>query len=71
MTDTTVRVVPTGPERDAYLPLTLTAVHARDALERGCATASLRSTQMAEGVYGAVGFRDLGRILECVPPDRS
>ena len=33
-------------------------------LARGCQTASLQSTQMAEGVYAAVGFSDLGRILE-------
>jgi GNAT superfamily N-acetyltransferase len=38
-----------------------------DALNRGCTTASLQSTPMAERVYGAVGFRDLGRILEYVP----
>ena len=30
-------------------------------------TASLQSTAMAERVYAAVGFRDLGRILEYVP----
>jgi GNAT superfamily N-acetyltransferase len=34
---------------------------------RGCSTASLQSTAMAERVYAAVGFRDLGRILEYVP----
>ena len=33
----------------------------------GCSTASLQSTAMAERVYAAVGFRDLGRILEYVP----
>ena len=33
---------------------------------RGCRTASLQSTAMAERVYAAVGFRDLGRILEYV-----
>ena len=47
----------------------LTAVHLHDARERGCTTASLQSTQMAEGVYATAGFRDLGRILEYVPPD--
>jgi hypothetical protein len=26
---------------------------------------------MAEGVYQAVGFRDLGRILEYVPGERG
>ena len=45
----------------------LTARHVHDAVERGCATASLQSTAMAERVYAAVGFRDLGRILEYVP----
>jgi GNAT superfamily N-acetyltransferase len=46
----------------------LTAVHLHDALARGCQTASLQSTAMAERVYAAVGFRDLGRILEYLPP---
>lgn len=45
----------------------LTALHVYDALARGCQTASLQSTEMAERVYAAVGFRDLGRILEYVP----
>jgi len=45
----------------------LTARHLRDAVERGCSTASLQSTPMAEPVYAALGFRDLGRILEYVP----
>ncbi|MFC5995692.1 GNAT family N-acetyltransferase [Pseudonocardia hispaniensis] len=45
----------------------LTALHLHDALERGCRTASLQSTRMAERVYVAGGFRDLGRILEYVP----
>jgi predicted GNAT family acetyltransferase len=45
----------------------LTTLQAHDALTRGCQTASLQSTPMAERVYAAVGFRDLGRILEYVP----
>jgi len=45
----------------------LTALHAYDAVARGCQTASLQSTQIAEQVYRTVGFRDLGRILEYVP----
>jgi ribosomal protein S18 acetylase RimI-like enzyme len=45
----------------------LTALHVHDALARGCQTASLQSTAVAERVYAAVGFRDLGRILEYVP----
>jgi predicted GNAT family acetyltransferase len=44
----------------------LTAAQLHDALARGCRTASLQSTPMAERVYAAVGFRDLGRILEFV-----
>jgi ribosomal protein S18 acetylase RimI-like enzyme len=45
----------------------LTARHLLDAGRRGCSTASLQSTEMAEGVYASVGFRDLGRFLEFVP----
>lgn len=45
----------------------LTVVLLRDALERGCATASLQATPMAERLYAALGFRDLGRILEYTP----
>jgi ribosomal protein S18 acetylase RimI-like enzyme len=45
----------------------LTALHVHAALERGCRTASLQATASAEGIYAAVGFRDLGRILEYVP----
>ena len=46
----------------------LTALHLHDALERGCRTASLQATDMAESMYRTVGFRNLGRILEYVPP---
>jgi ribosomal protein S18 acetylase RimI-like enzyme len=46
----------------------VTARLAHDAAARGCQTASLQSTERAEGVYAALGFRDLGRILEYVPP---
>ncbi len=49
------------------LATALTALHVHDALARGCQTASLQSTEMAQRVYAAVGFRDLGRILEYVP----
>jgi hypothetical protein len=38
-----------------------------EAAERGCRTASLQSTAIAERVYAGVGFRDLGLILEYVP----
>ena len=45
----------------------LTARHLYDAIGRGCSTASLQSTPMAERLYLALGFRDLGRFLEYVP----
>jgi ribosomal protein S18 acetylase RimI-like enzyme len=45
----------------------LTALQLHAARDRGRRTASLQSTAMAEGVYAAVGFRDLGRIFEYVP----
>jgi ribosomal protein S18 acetylase RimI-like enzyme len=45
----------------------LTALLLHEARDRGCTTASLQSTPMGEGVYRAVGFRDLGRIYEYVP----
>jgi GNAT superfamily N-acetyltransferase len=45
----------------------LAARQVHEAARRGCSTASLQSTAMAERVYAAVGFRDLGRILEYVP----
>jgi ribosomal protein S18 acetylase RimI-like enzyme len=46
----------------------VTAALLRDALMRGCETASLQATPMAERLYASLGFRDLGRILEYVPP---
>jgi GNAT superfamily N-acetyltransferase len=49
------------------LATALTTVHLHEALARGCRTASVQSTKMAERVYAAVGFRDLGQILEYVP----
>jgi ribosomal protein S18 acetylase RimI-like enzyme len=49
------------------LATALTAHLVHDALARGCRTATLQSTAMAERVYVAVGFRDLGRIFEYVP----
>ena len=45
----------------------LTALLVHDAVARGCRTASLQSTRMGEHIYAAVGFRDLGRILEYAP----
>jgi ribosomal protein S18 acetylase RimI-like enzyme len=49
------------------LATAVTARHVHDAAARGCSTATLQSTEMAERVYAAVGFRDLGRFLEYVP----
>jgi GNAT superfamily N-acetyltransferase len=49
----------------------LTALLAHDAMARGCRTASLQSTPMAERIYTAVGFRDLGQILEYAPPKNA
>lgn len=53
--------------RNRGLATKLTALHLHEALVRNCRTASVQSTPMAENVYSAVGFRDLGRILEYVP----
>ncbi len=53
--------------RGRGLGTALTARLVRDAADRGCVTASLQATAIAENVYRAVGFRDLGLILEYVP----
>ena len=45
----------------------LTTIQLHDARARGCKTASLQATPMAERLYATAGFRDLGRILEYVP----
>ena len=59
--------VVTLPEaRRRGLGTALTALHVHQAKERGCTTASLQSTEMAERVYAAVGFRDLGRFVKYV-----
>jgi ribosomal protein S18 acetylase RimI-like enzyme len=55
------------PARRSGLGTALTARLVHDAATRGCSTASLQSTEMAERVYASVGFRDLGRILEYAP----
>ena len=44
----------------------LTGLHLYQARERGCATASLQSTEIAERLYAGLGFRDLGRFIEFV-----
>jgi GNAT superfamily N-acetyltransferase len=53
--------------RNRGLASAVTATLLRDAVARGCTTASLQATPMAERLYAALGFRDLGRILEYVP----
>jgi ribosomal protein S18 acetylase RimI-like enzyme len=55
------------------LATALTALHLQRARERGCETASLQATELAQGVYARVGFRGLGRFIEYVPsvPPRS
>ena len=58
------------PARRRGLATALTAIHLHDARIRGCRTVSLQSTAVAERVYAAAGFRDLGRILEYVPSQR-
>jgi ribosomal protein S18 acetylase RimI-like enzyme len=57
-----------GHARRRGLGTALTALALHDAVARGCRTASVQSTPMAERVYAAAGFRDLGRSLEFVPP---
>jgi ribosomal protein S18 acetylase RimI-like enzyme len=56
-----------APARRRGVGSALTAVHLHDARTRGCRTASVQASEMAEGMYRAAGFRDLGRILEYVP----
>lgn len=41
-----------------------------DAVAAGCATATLHATPVAESLYAAAGFRDLGRMVELSPPAR-
>ena len=54
--------------RPRSLATSLTAHVLHEARARSSGSASLQSTSMAERVYAAVGFRDLGRFLEYVPP---
>jgi GNAT superfamily N-acetyltransferase len=62
-----VETVPKARRRGLGTALTAGQLYA--ARDRGCRTASLQSTPMAERVYAAVGFRDLGRVLEYVPAE--
>lgn len=59
-----VSTVPWARRRGLGTALTALQLHA--AKRRGCTTASLQSTTMAAGVYGALGFDDLGTIREYV-----
>jgi ribosomal protein S18 acetylase RimI-like enzyme len=60
-----IGTIETARRRGLGTALTARLLH--DAAARGCTTASLQSTPIAERVYAAVGFRDLGRFLEYVP----
>jgi GNAT superfamily N-acetyltransferase len=64
-----VETVPKARRRGLGTALTAAQLYA--AWARGGRTASLQSTPMAERVYAAVGFRDLGRILEYVPQEHD
>ncbi len=55
------------PARRRGLATALTTLQLHAAVARGRRTASLQSSEMAERVYAAAGFRDLGRILEYTP----
>jgi len=57
--------VATAPwARRRGLGTALTMLAAYEARARGCRTATLQATPMAENIYAALGFRDLGLILE-------
>ena len=56
------------PARRRGLATKLTALHLYEARTRGCRIASVQSTPGAERLYAAVGFHNLGRILEYAPP---
>jgi ribosomal protein S18 acetylase RimI-like enzyme len=58
------------PFRRRGIGAAITALALHDAQQRGCTTASLQATPAAEGVYRALGFRDLGRYVEYVPGPR-
>jgi ribosomal protein S18 acetylase RimI-like enzyme len=54
-------------ERRNGLGTAVTAALLQAARTRGCVTASLQATPVAERLYARLGFRDLGRILEYAP----
>ena len=66
--DCAIGMVETVPAaRRKGLATGLCAHAVAEARDRGCTTASLQATEMAEGVYARVGFQDLGRFEEYVP----
>jgi ribosomal protein S18 acetylase RimI-like enzyme len=48
----------------------VTAVLLYDARDRGCTTATLQATPIAERIYARLGFDDAGQILEYSPGQR-
>lgn len=60
-----------GHARRQGLGTGLVGTHLHRARARGRLTATLQSTEMARGVYAAVGFRDVGRILEYGPASQK
>lgn len=67
--DCGIYMVGTLPAARRHGLATALSAHALiEARARGCQTASLQSTPMAEGVYARVGFGDLGRFREFAPP---
>ena len=70
--DCGIYMVGTQPAaRRRGLATALSAHAIERARERGCTSASLQSTEMAEGVYARVGFLDLGRFHEYTPIQAS
>ncbi len=70
--DCGIYMVGTRPAaRRRGLATALSAHAIAQARERGCTSASLQSTEIAEGVYARVGFRDLGRFEEYTPVQSS
>lgn len=70
--DCGIYMVGTRPAaRRRGLATALSAHAIQQARERGCTSASLQSTEIAEGVYARVGFRDLGRFEEYTPVQSS
>lgn len=57
-----VVTIPSARRRGFASALTTAMLTA--AVTRGCTTASLQATPMAEKLYAAAGFRDLGRFIE-------